>query len=519
MSGRKRATVTISREEYRRLHEAEMRLLFMNQEDAVQVEKVKQESAANTVRQMEELNIREQEFHNLVAGLGEHIRRVEEKTSQALYHQQYELWRQMQQTAGELSSRRVEMLEAQEQRMAAAMREERKRHRGQLERMGEYFVQLQSDHDQRIHGLEQVIAQQGAHFDDRLEMLEMLLDHERTQRLEDMAVVQSHLDAMESERMDKGAYADMWLNAAIEMSNYIEEHLQHEFFAPGRMDGVLREINLAGENLANGFCDSALLQAQRAYMELSDLRIELEQLHNTWEYLRQSVIERLLHLKALAESNRSCEAVDAQGNMLGFTLDVDEWTEGGLSCFREKVDHKIRMLDDSTCMVEIDALRRMLKEELPGMEKELAGIILDARLAVLNSQLRINIADIVIQALRRQGFGVVDAGYQQRNLRATYIARLKNLEGSEVQVRVIPGSAKYGDNELQLDSLDYRQRTQYELRQRAKEISSALARFGLQIGTVSAPQPVTQQTSLRSQSISENEVVAACKPLNVSVLP
>lgn len=518
MSGRKRATVTISREEYRRLHEAEMRLLFMNQEDAERLQSVKQESAANAVRQMEELSIREQEFQNLVAGLGEHIRRIEEQTSQALYYQQYELWRQMQETAGELSSRRVEMLEAQEQRMTAAMREERKRHRGQLERMGEYFVQLQSDHDQRIHGLEQRLAQQGAHFDDRLEMLEMLLDHERTQRLEDMAVVQSHLDAMESERADKGAYVDMWLNAAIEMSNYIGEHLQHEFFAPGRMDGALREINLAGENLANGFCDSALLQAQRAYMELSDLRIELEQLHSEWGYLRQSVIERLLHLKAVAESNRSCEAVDAQGNVLGFTLDVDEWTDRGLSSFRQKVEHKIRRLNDSIRMVEIGVLRHMLKEELPGMEKELAGIILDARLAVLNSQLRINIADIVIQALRRLGFGVVDAGYQQSDFRGTYIARLKNLEGSEVQVRVIPGSAKYGDNELQLDSLDYRQRTQYELRQRAKEISSALARFGLQIGSVNAAQPLAQQASLYYQYANE-EAGVACKPLNVSVLP
>lgn len=518
MSGRKRATVTISREEYRRLHEAEMRLLFMNQEDSGRLESVKQESAANAARQMEELHVREQEFQNLVAGLGEHIRRIEEETSQALYRQQYELWRQMQETAGELSNRRAETLEAQQQRMAAAMCEERKRHTGQLKQIGECFVRLQADHDQRIDGLEQRFAQQEANFDDRLETLQTLLDHERTQRLEDMAAVQSHLDAMESERMEKGAYVDMWLSAAIEMSNYIAEHLRHEFFAPGRMDEALREINLAGENLANGFCDSALLQAQRAYMDLSDLRIELEQLHNEWEYLRQSVIERFLHLKALVESNCSCEAVDAQGNMLGFSLDVDQWTNGGLSSFAQKVDHKIWMLNDNVRMVEIGALRRMLKQELPRMEKELAEIILDARLAALNSQLRINIADIVIQALRGQGFGVVDSGYQQGDFRAAYIARLKNLEGSEVQIRVIPGRAKYGDNELQLDSLDYKQRTQYELRQRAKEISSALARFGLQIGAVSAP-PVAQRTSLHPQPVYEKEAGAAWKPLNVSALP
>jgi hypothetical protein len=114
------------------------------------------------------------------------------------------------------------------------------------------------------------------------------------------------------------------------------------------------------------------------------------------------------------------------------------------------------------------------------MEKSLADIVSQSRMEVINSQLRINIADLVVRALQSQGFVISEAGYENGDRGSNYNILLRNLEGNEIAVRVTPGNQN-GVNLLELDSFDAELRTSHELNHRAREISTALSRFGLKM--------------------------------------
>jgi hypothetical protein len=102
----------------------------------------------------------------------------------------------------------------------------------------------------------------------------------------------------------------------------------------------------------------------------------------------------------------------------------------------------------------------------------------------LNSQLRINIADLVVRALQDQGYALESSDYESADQRKTYDALLSNLDGSEVVVKVAPSGRDLGQNELHLQSIDREEHTEHELQQRWLEVSRSLTHYGLDVGQV-----------------------------------
>ncbi len=82
------------------------------------------------------------------------------------------------------------------------------------------------------------------------------------------------------------------------------------------------------------------------------------------------------------------------------------------------------------------------------MEKEFDSVVYHARLAVINSQLRINIADIAVHALEQQGFVMDEAGYEQGDGHRPYSVTMHNVENSRVVIHVDPVSDVESTNAL-----------------------------------------------------------------------
>jgi hypothetical protein len=123
----------------------------------------------------------------------------------------------------------------------------------------------------------------------------------------------------------------------------------------------------------------------------------------------------------------------------------------------------------------------------------------------LNSQLRINIADLVIEALQKQGYVLQQAEYAGSDQRMAYSAKVRNLEGNEIVIQVYP-SDLVGKNELHLVSLDRENRTEHELRQRSLEVTRSLGQHGLQVDNLRSigsdrkrPDPIPQQLTRTNQ--------------------
>jgi hypothetical protein len=120
----------------------------------------------------------------------------------------------------------------------------------------------------------------------------------------------------------------------------------------------------------------------------------------------------------------------------------------------------------------------------PALRSQLEEIIWEARSKVLGSQLRINIADIAVQALGRQGFSLVDATYEGQDQRGRYVVKVQHIDGSEVVVLVTPKEGQYLENDLEIHSYDAEQWAEEILQSRANELAGALSAQGLQ-----APRP------------------------------
>lgn len=422
MSGRKRTTVTILEDEYQRLLEQERRL---HQIRGVlpEVERAIRSVRQEVARDLEQVEQRQQRLQQVLQEVHSDIQRLEAETARRLQEQQ--------------------------RQMREALQNVR----------------------QEMHTL---IAEQEKRFND-------MLAQERRAREQQISELQSQIDALVTDARRKVEIAQAWIESAEVLQNFIEGNYRHQQFCPGALERLQRDLRQAKENLEQGIPEAALAHAQRVYHDLSDLRLELERLEAEWQMWRAAALESAQEILALAQANRTCKAINLQGKELDLKIEVDWWTGGRLSALEAEVQSLIGRLSDEQNPPSLETLREIVERTAPDLRRRLEEIIREARLAVLGSQLRINIADLIAQALEEQGFSVQDATYEGEDMRAGYYVQTRHLDGSEVVIVVTPREGDPLRNEVQIHSFDVEQRSENELRQRASEMAQALQNRGLQV--------------------------------------
>ena len=427
MSGHKRATITISQEEYDRLREAEVRLKAIPEPKVEVMQQIHQESQEGLRSGLDWVAYRQEQFSELLQGFDEHLWELESTTSQEILSHRYHLQQE---------------LEEQNEVYWGAM----------LQAVDQYSQFFQ----------EQIFSQ-----------------HQRNQ--EQLSRFGRRLGRLQGDAQRKMDIASQWLSAAEQLRDFIQSNYHHSFFLPGQVDPFDQQLALARDNLEMGMSEAVLATAQRLYMELSQMRVKLENLESEWQTLYCAVWEAACNVQALANENQTVEAVDLDGNPLPFDLDVDFWSNGGLTQVYFNIEEIFSRLEDSANRPYLAELRGILSERVPAMQQSLEESVLEARIGAINSQMRINIADLVVQALQEQGFRLEEGSYHGVDMRQSYAAHLRNYEGSEVEVQVAPYGHGLGENELHLKSLDEKFRTEHELLQRWREINRSLARRGLSV--------------------------------------
>jgi hypothetical protein len=364
------------------------------------------------------------------------------------------------------------------------------------------------------HQMQQELAQREAnHWGFALQFMDeyaqyydsqILAEHQRNQ--DQFSQYEQHLNRMAGDSERKADLAERWLLSAEQVSSFIRQNYHHAFHLPGVIARLEQQLSLARDNLENGMSEAALLSAQQVYMQLSEARVDLERMEAEWQVLFCSAWEGACNIHALAMENQEAEAVDLDGAPVNVMLDVDYWTSGSLSNVFYEVEELFKKMEDTEHLPSTVELRRMLKNQLPEIQDELGEAVFNARVAAINSQLRINIADLVVQALQEQGFSLENASYQGVDMRQSYAARMMNFEGNEVEIQVAPYGSGIGENELHVRSFDEQLRTEHELLQRWREINQSLAQRGLsvrQAEVVGAPHMVRENPRNR-YSVGKN---------------
>ena len=432
MSGLKKATVTLSENEYRKLHDAQMRLRFLERKVPDMLEEAQETSNALLWENVGLLRDRQQDYQELVNGFDEQVRDLESETAESLAAYQESFYSSLQNVAGDL-----------------------------------------------LEHTSQALAEQNQLFLD-------LYNQENNFRQEQLSHLEHQIATLQSSTRQKRVYAMQWIDAARKLAGFIQARYDVNKFAPGQVGKLSKDLQLCLQNLNQGMPEAALLNAQQTYSRLSELRGELERKQNEWSVLYQASLLTARRFYAILAGAQRLPALDTDGNELPYEIDVDFWCGRKLSRLAEKTRNVLQQLEKDKAILDAAALNQLIQNDFPAFQEELDKLVIDARLAALNSQVRINIADLVVQALEQQGFVLQESTYSNNDQRKAFSARVQNLEGSEVVIQVMPVAGDAGKNELQLHSLDKDQRTEHELRQRSLEISRTLNDYGLVVGALTA---------------------------------
>ncbi len=430
MSGTKHATITLSEAEYRRLHDADMQGRFSHITQ-LEAERIQGENEALRMT-FEAFEERQRAFQQYIGALENEIGQMEIDTAQALVDQQDGF---QQELASRLEGTTIELDEVTRNLSA----------------------KIESSQHKHAHHLVSMKRQ---------------------------------LDALAGDLEHKNYLAEYWLSASAVLRDFIDTNYDHAHFLPGFFTRSDLQMQQAIENLRDGMTEAALLGAQQVYGEYTQARLNLERLTSEWQILFQATMSAVEDVLSTLSSNKFIPALDEKGRVLPIQIHLGEWSEHRYTDLTRQVKSLRSRLHTEAHSFTSAELTNLLKTTIPGFKREFDTLVYEARLAVIYSQIRINIADIAIQALERQGFAVTGYGFEGNNMRQPYFISLQNIEGSQVVIRVNPIQNAEASNDLVIESHDTPARTESELRSRSQEILHSLARYGLRVGPVSTERGV-----------------------------
>jgi hypothetical protein len=425
MSGYKRATVKISEEEYRRLHEADKERRF-------------KEHAKNSrpSRQTAELTDALREMENRQQHLEQAFRDIDRELG----------W------------------------------------------MGtEAIQQFLSENARCYENLATMIEEASADASVSLDLLSQRFDEtlqrEREQYQYHLLGILQRLNAHEQNEQSKAQAARRWLRQCVALGDHLQERFDHQRFLPGQLTKILGRLNLAQDNLAEGLFETSIQASQQVFMQLSDFRLELEQRILDWKTHFGRAQSALTQFVTELEMNASVNALGLQGEELPEQVDLSYWSYGTYRDLLDKSRRLLRLLSQEQRSISTEELKRTCDEFLPLLTEKFESMIYEARLSALNSQLRMNIAETALQALETQGFTLSTAGYANQDMRAAFTADLESPDGSRVQIEVIPAQKTDEElsNDLVMTTHHHHLKTEQEARLQWQELCRTLGQYDLQV--------------------------------------
>jgi hypothetical protein len=450
MSGHKRTTITLSQEEYRKLHEAEMRLRIMNEGIQDEITQTRKELNRELQTEIDSMQFRQNTLIENLNQVNQEISNIEENTSQLLIDQHLSL----------------------QDDFARAI--------------SDYHINAET----ALASLESNI---------HIQLNELLTQHDQQWKW-----ITDEWQLQADGQKSKLHLAQEWIRAATVLEQFIIENYDHERYSPGSIQRFDNRLNQAQNDLALNMPEAAVVTAQEAYNKFSELRIELEKMQVEYQLLLKTVQLKGQNIQALLRNNMVVPAIDLEGNPLPYNITVNHWSNDELELLSNEFASIMAEMVDTSQPADSKELQRLINDYFPYVEDKVADIVLFARMKVINAQLRMNIAEIVVQALGGQGYSLSSSYFITEDERDAYQANLINYEGSQVIVKVDPIEEETAANELHLFTSDAQQKTSHELNQRALEIKRALLLSGLKVGTITATRK-TPDPAIFYNSYNENQ--------------
>jgi hypothetical protein len=473
----KRTVIGVDR--LRELEQSHEQLRAIRRDLPEHIDRTMRQVSQDVQSRLEPLERRQREYGQALNNVRREVREVEQRTSRRIEANHREMRERLRETHQRMARQRVEMAESLARSEAALRREIAQSETALRHEIAQSEATLRREIKQSERRLRQETRQLIAEQENRLTSL---VEEERRTRQEQVRGLQSQLDLIGAEAERKVELAESWIDTAETIRHFIEGNYRHEQFAPGRLETLGREIDRARQNVAQGVPETALGDAQGAYQQLSDLRLELERLEREWHIWRSAALERAREVLAEARRNRTFQPVDLSGDLIrdAEEQEADWWTGGKLSALEVEVQAVLSQVENEESELSTEALRDLAEDRLPALRQRLGEIVEEARLAIVGSQMRISIADLVVQVLEEQGYWLEDGTYAAEDYREGYVAKTRFRDGAEVVVTVSTDEGDVAQNVLDLNYYNVEHLTEHELLERAGEVARSLRGRGLE---------------------------------------
>ena len=480
MSGRKYVSVDSSELDSLRRDASQLRALRSDLPERIEAAVSRnQQDLDNRLQPLEE---RQREYSRQITHLQSDIRQVESKVASNLENHARQVRQQLHETNTKMEHQRRELRQALVEtahRLEQADRESEQRLRSEIHATEERMRRLNEEARRQLH--------------EQDKRLTSAIEKERDTRQEQVKNLQGQIDTIHQDRNRLESLAENWLEAAKTIHDFIDGHYRHEHFAPGALKKLENTINIAETNASNKAEQAALAKAQEAYQGLSNLRLELERLETEWCMWREQVLLNAHRLLAEAQANRTVHTVEVKGEL----SEVNYWSGGKLAILEQDIKNTVQQAENESSPLTIEDLQHLAEQSLPEFDKRLDDILVEAQMAVISSQIRVNIADLAIQALEEQGFSVQDGTYEGEDMRNGFVTKATNREGSEVVVSVVPDGK---GNRMEVNSLEPRPRAPGELLKRSQEVAKSMRAKGLNVSDV---QTISEAPDSSNRDIEE----------------
>ena len=455
MSGYKRATITISEQEYRRLHQADMKRRFG---ERIKPKSKNPDLDVELISALQQMESRQRQLEEALGDLNQGTPQADTEAIHEMLVQNALCY----------------------ERLAGIVQETRTSVSDSFASISERFAErIQQERDLYHQGLQEL-----------------------AQRIDSYAYKEHAKEKLARE----------WLRRAVMFSEFIQDQCDHERFRPGRLSRILQRLEFAQGNLAAGAADASLQISQQVFLDLSELHFELEYSVLEWqaEYERaQSALNGLLEE---IQVNSEVHAIDLQGQEMPERVDLDYWTSGKYRQALERCRQFLAVVEEGQLSAE--ELKRIHTDVFPTIMEYFDSVVYEARLNALNSQLRMNIADTALLALELHGFQLQESGYMGKDMRCSFTLHLENSDGSQVSIEVLPIAAQAQElaNELIVKTEHPYLKTEQEARQQWDELCRTFRQYNLdvsrpEIGSAASapiqnqvqeiPAPVRQRLQLK----------------------
>src|SRR5262249_52967284 len=137
-------------------------------------------------------------------------------------------------------------------------------------------------------------------------------------------------------------------------------------------------------------------------------------------------------------------------------LDVDHWSGGELTRLEHELAAARQQLADDAPPLSLDRLQDIVQRQTPEFELRLSRVVETATMRQVASQVRVNLADIVVHTLDGvAGYELIDGSYAGEDQRGAFVAKLRHQNGNEIVVDVSPAADDSGQAVLRLLSYDH----------------------------------------------------------------